>query len=172
MPRIGAEALEHVVARSEVPFWLPWPMPAGWLVSGAAYAGDERTGARATVLACSGPAPLGGAADLLLIAEEPGVGLGARYAGLPAADPGDVAAEPPHAKVEACGHPTPMWHLPSPNDCAAYVGEARGCWLWSVLWPSAAGVLLLENLALLDLRDERPELEYGAPSPLLAGALD
>lgn len=48
---------------------------------GGASAGDERTGARATAVALAGPSPLGGPADLVLVAEEPGVGLGARLAG-------------------------------------------------------------------------------------------
>ena len=39
-------------------------------------------------LACSGPTPFSdGPADVLLIAEEPGVGLGAHFAGLAGPDP-------------------------------------------------------------------------------------
>ena len=37
--------------RSQVPVWLPWPLPLGWLVSGLQHAGDEHTGPVATVLA-------------------------------------------------------------------------------------------------------------------------
>ena len=60
-----------------VPAWLPWPLPVGWLVTGFAGAGDERTGVRACAVALSGPNPLGGPADMVVVAEEPGVGLGA-----------------------------------------------------------------------------------------------
>ena len=38
------EALRQVAARSQVPVWLPWPLPQGWLVSGLATAGDDHTG--------------------------------------------------------------------------------------------------------------------------------
>lgn len=146
-------------------------MPTGWLVSGVGHAGDERTGARATLLACSGPAPLGGPADMVLVAEEPGVGLGARFAGLAGPDPGpEVTDAVPHAKVEAAGHPTPLWSLPA-DDRAGFVGAAKGLWLWAVLWPVDAGLLLLEDLVLQDARESVPEpmVDFGAPSPRLTG---
>ena len=75
------EVLRAAASAARVPIWLPWPLPRGWLVTGVVTAGDERTGARATAIACSGPAPMGGVAELLVVAEEPGVGLGARFAG-------------------------------------------------------------------------------------------
>jgi hypothetical protein len=168
----SVEAVEQVVRGSGVPAWLPWPLPAGWVVTGIAYAGDERYGGRATVVACSGPAPLGGGGDLLLIAEEPGVGLGARYAGLPGPDPGEVGeAAPAHAKLHAAGHPTAMWCVNGPPDRAVFVGEALARWLWAVLWPESAGCLLYEDIHLADLREAGQELSllpFGALSPRLA----
>lgn len=101
----SVEGLSVVVHRTRVPVWMPWPLPVGWLFTGVASAGDDRSGGRATAVACSGPGPLGGIGELLLIAEELGVGLGARYAGIDGVDPGssiDVSA-PPHAKVVAAG---------------------------------------------------------------------
>lgn len=169
--RPSAECLDHLVQHARVPVWLPWPLPQGWLVTGFAHAGDERTGAVATVVACSGPSPLGGGpAELLLVAEEPGVGLGARFAGLPGPDPGDgLGVDAPHAKIEAAGHPTALWSLDSP-DTAVYVGEAKGHWIWALLWPASAGVLLLEDLQVRDMRSYRPmpDLPFGALSPRLA----
>src|SRR5450631_4762785 len=164
----GPECLEHVRSHAGVPLWLPQPMPTGWLVTGYAHAGDDRSGAVATVVGCSGPAPLGGAADLILVAESPGVGLGARLAGLPGPDPGaGFDAGPAHAKVDAGGHPTALWSIDAGPDNAVYVGEAKGAWIWAILWPSAAGVLLAENLGLDDLveRVESIELPYGALMP-------
>jgi hypothetical protein len=79
--RPGPECLESeraLAARGSIPLWIPWPLPAGWVVTGVAHAGDERRGAVASGAGCSGPAPLGGVADLLLVAETPGVGLAAR----------------------------------------------------------------------------------------------
>src|SRR5690349_4636752 len=99
--RVDREAIEAVAARAAggVPVWCPWPLPTGWLVTGIGWAGDDRDGASASLLAVSGPAPLhGGPADLLIVAEQPGVGLGNRYAGLVGADPGeDLQARVPHA---------------------------------------------------------------------------
>jgi hypothetical protein len=177
---IGPDIVETVRARVEgsgVPMWCPWPQPAGWTVTGVAWVGDERQGARATVVACSGPAPLqGGPADMLLVAEEPGVGLGTRLAGIPGPDPGPFleaeATGTPHAKVRAAGWPASLWAVKSAEDRCAHVGEAKGCWLHLVVWPAGAGYLLAEDLILVDLVDTLPgQLVYGAPSPYLHGAV-
>lgn len=167
-----AEVLHAAAAGAKVPLWMPWPLPRGWLVTGVATAGDERTGARASAVVCSGPAPAGGVADAVLVAEEMGVGMGARFAGLDAPDPGPVPDRGPDAKLHAAGIPTAMWSLdpgPGAHDRAVYVGEALGCWLWAVLWPGTAGFLLIDDFVLLDLRDAGHELDIpcGALSPRL-----
>jgi hypothetical protein len=168
---VGPEAIEHVKRQAAVPLWAPMPLLPGWTVTGAAHAGDDRTGGRATALACSGPAPLGGVADLLLIAEEPGVGLGAHYAGLAGPDPGQEFSCPPHAKVLVAGHPTPLWSVSAGDRRCAFVGEARGVWLWAVLWPVDAGYIFVEHVELHDLREESTGgLVFGAPSPYLRPA--
>lgn len=171
LPRSCAEALHQVAEHAAVPLWLPSPLPPGWVVTGVGSAGDERTGAVATVVAMSGPAPLGGPAEFLLIAEEPGVGLGAAYAGLPGPDPGgDFDRDAPHARMEAAGHDTALWSLPTDNECAAYVGEGKGLWLWAVFWPVEAGLLMLEEFHLDDLREWSAlvdALPYGALCPRL-----
>jgi hypothetical protein len=158
--------------------WLPWPLPAGWLVTGVRAVGDERSGVVATVLACSGPnptppddRPAEHAAELLLVAEQPAVGLGAFLAGLPDIDPGErIAASAPLAKVFANGHPTPLWHVPVADGRAVYVGEAAGVWLWFLLWPGSAGALLLDDLHLVDAAEPGHVLDppVGALSPRLA----
>ena len=163
---LSADALQQLAASSSVPVWLPTPMPPGWSLSGLAHAGDGR-GARASVVAVSGPSPVGGPADLILVAEEPRVGLGARYAGLDA-DPEVDPAAPPEGKVEAAGHPTTLWRVASADDRTAFVGEARGVWLWLIAWPAVAELVLLEHLRLLDVRDGMPaDLPLGAASPHL-----
>ena len=167
-----AETLRQLASASQVPVWCPWPLPKGWLVTGLAQAGDERTGARASAVDCSGPAPLGGVGELVLVAEEPGIGLGAHFGGLEGPDPGAVPdTQPPHAKIHAAGHPTAMWALPGAGDRAVYVGEALGCWLWAVLWPESAGFLLIDEFVLTDLRDAGHEFDvpFGALSPRLSG---
>ena len=175
---INAEIVESVTVRSkDIPVWCPWPLPAGWMVTGIGWAGDERTGTRATALACSGPGPLGGPADIVLVAEEPGVGLGNRYAGLAGPDPGPYLQDAlentaAHAKVKAAGWPTALWAVRTPAaGRSAYVGEAKGVWLYAIAWPDSAAYLFAEDLVLHDLTEWVPaELVYGAPSPYLHGA--
>ncbi len=150
--------LDHVT-RSRFPTWLPWPLPAAWAVSGVGRVGDGITSG--TVLACSGPDPLGGPGDLVLVAEEPGTGLGARYAGIDAPDPGpQLLSRQADAKLTVAGRPTPLWHVAGPEDRAAYVGEASGRWLWLVGWPGlATAVVLLEATRLVDPADILGELD-------------
>jgi hypothetical protein len=182
MERISYEIMsatrDRVTAIGDgVPMWCPWPLLPGWTVTGVAWAGDERCGAKATAIALSCPAPLcGGPADLVFVAETPGVGLGNRLAGLSGPDPGPklchaLDGSAAHAKVVAGGRPTPLWAVGSSlEDRSAYVGEARGLWLYAVAWPASAGYLLAEHVVLQDLTDSLPtELVYGAPSPYLHG---
>ncbi|RKN47094.1 DUF6758 family protein [Streptomyces hoynatensis] len=167
----SVNALSAVVGRTQVPLWMPWPLPVGWVFTGVACAGDDRSGGRATAVACSGPSPLGGPGELVLIAEELGVGLGARYAGIDGPDPGRSlrVEEPPAAKVLAAGWPTPLWQVrDAPADRAVFAGEAMGLWLWAVTWPEESGLLMYDELVLTDLRDAGSELELvpcGALSP-------
>jgi hypothetical protein len=149
-------------------------MPVHWYVGGVGWAGDDRTGARAVAFAAAGPSPVGGPADMLLVAEAPGTGLGARLAGIPGPDPDHLDTQP-EAKVEAAGHPTALWPVDAvPPDRVAFVGEAGGVWLWLVMWPADAALLLLEHLVLEDLR-EQPELHarllFGAPTDRLSTPL-
>ncbi|MDT0342532.1 DUF6758 family protein [Streptomyces litchfieldiae] len=167
----SVNALTVAVNRARVPVWMPWPLPVGWLFTGVASAGDDRGGGRASAIACTGPGPLGGPGELLLIAEELGVGLGARYAGIDGPDPGPRLnmSDPPQVKVHAAGRPTPMWLVNgAPEDRAVFAGEAMGLWLWAVVWPQQSGLLLYDELVLTDLRDAGSEVDLvpcGALSP-------
>jgi hypothetical protein len=172
--RVDDEVASWVVARAAgTPVWVPWPLPTGWLVTGLAWAGDERSGARATAVALTGPDPIQtGPADVLVVAEEPGVGLGTHLAGLDGTDPGryldglDHAV--PHAKVRTDGWPTALWSIGDRGDRSAFVGEAHGLWLFAIAWPASAGYLLAEELHLRDLGAGLPgALVYGARSPYL-----
>ncbi len=169
-PVLAHDALAAVCADSRVPAWVPDPMPPGWSVGGIAWGGEP--GARAIVVDCTGPGPLGGSAELLIVAEEPGTGLGSGYAGLPWLDPGELVGGSPAAVVRAAGQRAPMWDVPTSEDRAAFVGEAYGVWLWMITWPASAAWLLAEDLSLLDLRDRvYPDLPLGPPGDhLLPGA--
>ena len=167
----GLDGLLHMYrpGTAGVPVWLPWPLPLGWLVAGFAGAGDERTGVRACAVALAGPNPLGGPADMVVVAEEPGIGLGAALAGLDGVDPGaGFGSAPPIATASFGKHDFPLWQVDSPGR-AVFAGEVKGLWLWVVLWPDTAGTLLVEPLALRDLRDPGQDLDlpFGAASPRL-----
>jgi hypothetical protein len=174
---IGADVIEAVSDRisaggTGIPLWCPWPLPPGFTVTGVGWAGDAAGGVQATAVACSGPTPIsGGPADLVLVAEEPGIGFGNRLAGLAGIDPDVVPTlSPAHARVKASGRDTPMWTVGDSVDRVVYVGEARGRWLYAVAWPADAGYVLSEHIVLHDLADWLPpELVYGAPSPFLHG---
>jgi hypothetical protein len=167
---LSAEVVAVAASRSDVPLWSPLPLLAGWAVAGLGWCGDDRRRASAVALAFMGPSPLGGPADLVLVAEEPGSGLGARLAGVDGLDPGDSVSGAPDAKIIAAGHPTALWRCQSAPDRVAFVGEALGVWLWAVLWPPAAELVLLEHVELHDVRSKEHavlDLPVGAPSPRL-----
>jgi hypothetical protein len=168
---VSGEGLAGLSRNALVPVLAPWPLPAGWLVTGFAGAGDERSGTKGAVVALSGPNPVGGPGEMLLICEELGVGLGAYCAGLDGPDPGaGFPSCSPHAQITFGNHDFPLWHVDAPGR-AVFAGEVMGTWLWVLLWPDTAGTLLVEPLRLLDLRDPGQELDlpYGARSPRLPG---
>jgi hypothetical protein len=165
----SVEALGVVVHRTRVPVWMPWPLPVGWLFTGVACAGDDRAGGRATAVVCTGPGPLGAVGELILVAEELGVGLGPRYAGVTGPDPGPFmdVEKPPRAKVLAAGRPTPLWRVAgAPADRAVFAGEALGLWLWAVVRPEQSGLLMYDELVLTDLRDAGAEVDLVPCGPL------
>ena len=131
------EVLRQIAAQSSVPLWVPYPPPPGWLVTGVRWAGGDRTGPVATVVACSGPHPLPTSmwdaeqairtAELLLVAEEPGVGLGARLAGLPSVDPGGaIGIGAPALKLRADRHEVPLWLVEPGAEAGSGGGEPAG----------------------------------------------
>ena len=92
-------------------------------------------------------------------------------AGLPGPDAGaGFDSGPAHARLDAAGHPTPLWNVETDSDNAVYVGEAKAAWMWVILWPAEAGVLLVENLGLEDAvgHDGSIDVAYGALMPRLA----
>lgn len=161
--------------RSPVPMWLPWPLPHGWVVSAVIFAGDDASGVHATGVAISGPNPLGGAGDLLLVAEEQGVGLGAGLAGIEGADPGKAVEGEPHARIQVSGRAVPLWFVDGAADRAVYVGQWGGTWLWTILHPQTAGAMLLEDIDVVDLRElghEAELLPYAIPPEWLSPDYD
>nr|WP_156208044.1 DUF6758 family protein [Nocardiopsis sp. SBT366] len=173
----GPAALDSLLSQAGVPVWIPWPLPTGWVVTGFAEVGDERSGALAVAVALSGPNPLGGVGEAVIVAEDPGIGLGARIAGLEGPDPGHgFDSGPPDAKVRFDGHEVALWNLDVGRERAAYAGEALSHWLWLVFASADTGLLMCEVSSLRDLRDLRDggvaqEPPFGAPSPFLSRIL-
>ena len=168
MGTLTADWVRQVADHSGVPVWLPWPLPTGWMVTGAVAAGVDGEPSVASALICSGPGAGTGPAELVLVCEEPGVGLGAGYAGLPGPDVGtSVLTGPPSTRAMVVQHETPLWEIRAASDRSVYVGEAGGRWLWAIAWPMEAGLVLHDDFRLIDVRDPGHELDMpiGAKSP-------
>jgi hypothetical protein len=155
---------EHLSRSGTAPTLLPWPLGPGWAVTDFGCVAADNSDARATVIACAGATDLDGVVEAAVISEEPGVGLGARCAGVPRTDPGaEIGDGPPHAKIRIDGHPISLWSVStSENDVtfdrSVFAGEAHGRWLWLVLRPASAALLLKDEWVLLDIAGLGPEL--------------
>lgn len=163
-----------LVGRSEeLPTYLPWPMSPGWSISDfGCVDGGGRT--HATVTTTVGTSDLDGPVEVTVIAEEPGVGLGARCAGTAYDDPGEQIGHGPHAiVVRADGRPVRMWAVDPADDDAlfaksVFAGEADGRWLWLVIRPASAALLLRDEWLLADVTGFGPEaleMPFGGAKP-------
>jgi hypothetical protein len=165
---------EHLETAGRFPTYLPWPMSPGWSVSDFGVVGGRADAARATMTCCSGTSQLDGPVDLLVVAEEAGTGLGARCAGLPSDGPGtDLRDEASVAKVHLDARSVPLWAVSTSAfqhelDRSVLAGEAAGRWLWLVVRPAAAVLLLRDDWILRDVSGAGPELvemSFGGPTP-------
>ena len=165
----------HLVGSAGFPTYLPWPMSPGWSVTDFAAVGDEPGRSRATLTCCSGTSELDGPVDVVVVAEETGVGLGARCAGTLHDDPGDeVGIGPPTVKVRVENQDVPLWPVSTSGlggelDRSVVAGEAQGRWLWIVLRPASAILLLRDDWMLRDVSSLGApllEIPYGGPTPL------
>lgn len=161
----GYEPLtEHLLQCVDFPTWLPWPLSPGWTVTDFGCVGTPGGATLASFISCRGTSDLDGVVELSVVTEEPGVGLGARHAGVHRSDPGEeIMSAAPHVKVRLGGHPTPLWSVPTWQstatfDRSVFAGEAHGRWLWLVLRPASAALLLSDEWILLDVNGLGPEL--------------
>jgi hypothetical protein len=159
------EALtEHLARAAPVPTLLPWPLSPGWKITDFGSVAASGQEAKASLVSCSGVSDLDGVVELTVVSEEPGVGLGARCAGIDRSDPGaDIGDGPPHAKVRVDGHPISLWSVLTADadrtfDRSVFAGEATGRWLWLVMRPASAALLLNDEWILCDLATLGPEL--------------
>lgn len=154
---------EHLALAGSFPTLLPWPMSPGWLVTDHGVVG-ERGRIRATVTSVAGSSPLDGTVEVLTVTEEPGTGLGARCAGTLHSDPGwQIAGAAPTARVRVDSQSVQLWPISTSDadttlDRSVFAGEARGRWLWLVLRPASAMLLLAEEWILADMSSFGPQL--------------
>ncbi len=156
---------EYLVLSRSLPTWLPWPLPPGWQVTDFGCVGHEGAEPRAAFVSCSGPTELDGVVEVTVVAEEPGVGLGARIAGVTHTDPGreigSSSALPARLRLDAAS--VPVWAVDTDDadevlDRSVLAGESMGRWLWLVLRPASAALLLHDMGAFHDVSDLGPEL--------------
>lgn len=165
---------EHLHNCSSIPTLLPWPLSPGWTITDFGCVTRPDREARATSISVSGPSDLDGVVEVTVISEEPGVGLGARFAGVDHSDPGaEIGEGPPHAKIRLDNHPIALWSVSTSNnsgtfDRSVFAGEAHGRWLWLVLRPASAALLLHDDWVLADVADFGPaliDLPFGGSPP-------
>lgn len=155
---------EHLSRCSVIPTLLPWPLSPGWAITDFGCVARPDREARASFISCAGTSDLDGVVEVTVVSEEPGVGVGARCAGIARTDPGgEIGDGPPHAKVRIDGHPISLWSVSTSEtdhtfDRSVFAGEAHGRWLWLVLRPASAALLLNDEWILCDIADLGPEL--------------
>lgn len=160
---VDYEALIEVLrVAAPVPTYLPWPLGPGWSVCDVGAVGSATDTGLASVTRIVGSTALDSSVEVTVVSEDPGVGLGARCAGVAAVDPGvEFTADAPTIKVRAEGHAVPLWALEPADDTpltrAAFVGEADGRWLWVVVRPAAAALLMSDDWLLIDVTGMGPE---------------
>jgi hypothetical protein len=164
----------HLSEARGFPTYLPWPLGPGWSVSDFGLVGDGRR-VHATVTCCSGSSELDGPVDVFVVTEEAGTGLGARCAATVHGDPGaEVGDGPPPVRVRIGSQSVPLWLVSTSSSDAHFdrtvvAGEAAGRWLWIVLRPASAMLLLRDDWILRDASAGGPEMlemTFGGTPPL------
>lgn len=164
---------EHLSLASRFPTLLPWPLSPGWVVTDFGCVVEPDQAARATMTSVAGASDADGVVELTIVSEEPNVGVGARCAGVDRTDPGGEVEGPPHARVRVNGHPVQLWAVSTSAsdptfDRSVFAGEAHGRWLWLVMRPASAALLLNDEWQLDDITDLGPELldlPFGSSPP-------
>lgn len=160
-----AELLE--LAR--MPVYLPWPLSPGWRVADFAVVPG-----RATVTMVVGESSVDGPVSAQLVAEEPGVGVGTRCSGTTDVEVlAQLGARGPATRLQVHGRSVPLWPVDGPETGdpltdARFVGEAAGRWLWLLIRPASAAMLLQDTWLLADATGFGPEalaLPFGGDAP-------
>ena len=165
----------HLSTTPGFPTYVPWPLGPGWSVTDFATVGDAPGRTRATLTCTSGTSELDGPVDALVVAEEAGTGLGARCAGTKYDDPGtDILYRPPTTRIRIGSQSVNLWDISTSAsdgefDRSVVAGEAGGRWLWIVLRPASALLLLRDDWILRDVSHVGPqlvEMPFGGHRPV------
>ena len=167
------EFAAHLELAAAFPTYLPWPLSPGWRLTDFGVVEGE-----ATYTCVSGTSELDGPVDVIVVAEEPTTGLGARCAGTVHDDPGhELGDGPPASKVRLDGQPVSLWPVSTSDagtgtapewDRSVLAGEGGGRWLWMVMRPASALLLLRDPWLLRDVSALGPALldvPFGGPAP-------
>jgi len=166
------EFAAHLERAAGLPTYLPWPLSPGWQVTDFGVVDGK-----ATYTCVSGTSELDGPVDLIIVCEEPRTGLGARCAGTVHDDPGhELGDGPPPSKVRLDGQPVPLWPVSTTDgsggsaewDRSVLAGEGGGRWLWLVIRPASALLLLRDPWLLRDVSALGPALldvPFGGAAP-------
>lgn len=158
----------------DFPTLLPWPLGPGWRVTDFAAMGEDAGRMRATLTCTSGTTALDGPVDVFVVVEEPGTGLGPRVAGTGRDDPGEeVTHGPPAARVRLGSQQVPLWAVSTSStapefDRSVLVGESQARWLWLVVRPAPAMLLLTDEWILREAAELGPpllEVPFEGPAP-------
>lgn len=156
--------VEHLQQARNMPTLMPWPLATGWRITDFGCVAVPGRSAKASLVSCAGRSDVDGEVQMTVVEEEPGVGLGARCAGVARTDPGgDIGEGPPWVRVRVDNRPVPMWSVSTSEvggdlDRSVFAGEAHGRWLWLVLRPATAALLLRDDWILVDVAGFGPEL--------------
>ena len=179
------DSFAELVGRSDdLPTYLPWPMSPGWSIADFGCVGTERV--RATVTTTVGTSDLDGEVEVTIVSEEPGIGLGLALRRHDVRRPGAadqqratrdpragrwthgaaVAGRGRRGRVRAPRRRVRSTTTCSPVRCSP--GEADGRWLWLVMKPASAALLLHDDWLLADVTGFGPEaleMPFGGPRP-------
>jgi hypothetical protein len=164
--------VDHLGIAGGFPTYLPWPLRPGWMVTDFAVVGD-RGSACATLTQVAGSTELDGPVEMVIVAEEPGTGLGGRCAGTDGDAPG-IGGGRSEARVRVDGQVVALWPVSTITDAtgagewdrSVVVGEAAGRWLWVVMRPASALLLFQDDWLFRDVSGLGPslvELPFGEP---------
>ncbi|MBS44754.1 MAG: hypothetical protein CMH83_16640 [Nocardioides sp.] len=168
---------EHLGLSEGFPTFLPWPLGPDWSVTCFGLVGSGPEDVSATVTCLSGTSSMDGPVELAVVLEDPGTGLGSRVAGTPYDDPFDdvrTSASAVRVRLDAAvGSAVALWPVSTADsdtewDRSVLAGETEGRWLWLVLRPASAMLLLRDDWILRDAARTGPHLvalPFGGPVP-------